>query len=166
MRPRFGRLGTVWSRSRCRSGPGRTRRTRQPAAPRRAIQLPPIGKVPRVREVLQLVPRPGCCGRTRVRTARQPSHPVARRMARFKASSETARPPACRHFRRCPQPELEGVVAFVRLLNPSSTDTRAAGDAAAGARFFFGAGQCASCHIVAGRGAAIGPDLSNVGSRE
>src|SRR5438034_11703654 len=29
--------------------------------------------------------------------------------------------------------------------------------------FFFGKGQCASCHMISGAGAAIGPDLSNVG---
>ena len=29
--------------------------------------------------------------------------------------------------------------------------------------FFFGRGQCASCHIARGQGAAGGPDLSNIG---
>ena len=29
-------------------------------------------------------------------------------------------------------------------------------------QFFFGKGQCASCHMVYGEGAPIGPDLSNV----
>ena len=29
--------------------------------------------------------------------------------------------------------------------------------------FFFGKGQCATCHIARGRGAAGGPDLSNIG---
>src|SRR4029450_7805058 len=36
------------------------------------------------------------------------------------------------------------------------------GDATAGERFFFGKGQCGSCHMVRGRGAADGPDLSNI----
>ena len=33
---------------------------------------------------------------------------------------------------------------------------------AAGKEFFFGKGQCASCHMVYGEGSPIGPDLSNV----
>src|SRR5262249_38836457 len=36
------------------------------------------------------------------------------------------------------------------------------GDAAAGERFFFGAGNCGGCHIVGGRGRAFGPDLSSL----
>ena len=36
------------------------------------------------------------------------------------------------------------------------------GDAAAGKQFFFGKGQCASCHLAQGEGSAIGPDLSDV----
>ena len=36
------------------------------------------------------------------------------------------------------------------------------GDRAAGKEFFFGKGQCVSCHMVYGEGGAIGPDLSNV----
>ncbi|MGH9615013.1 MAG: c-type cytochrome, partial [Bryobacteraceae bacterium] len=39
----------------------------------------------------------------------------------------------------------------------------APGDAAAGERFFVGEGNCASCHMVQGRGGVLGPDLSNVG---
>ena len=37
-------------------------------------------------------------------------------------------------------------------------------DTAAGARFFNAHG-CATCHMVAGRGGIVGPDLSNVGTR-
>src|SRR5262249_5506331 len=33
----------------------------------------------------------------------------------------------------------------------------------AGEQFFFGKGGCAGCHMVLGRGKAIGPDLSAVG---
>ena len=39
----------------------------------------------------------------------------------------------------------------------------AAGDAAAGERFFMGKGNCAGCHMVRGRGGVLGPDLSNIG---
>jgi PQQ-dependent dehydrogenase (methanol/ethanol family) len=62
-----------------------------------------------------------------------------------------------------PPQELDALVALVRSLNAPSTESAAGGDATAGESFFFGKGQCASCHMVSGIGAAIGPDLSNVG---
>jgi PQQ-dependent dehydrogenase (methanol/ethanol family) len=40
----------------------------------------------------------------------------------------------------------------------------AVGDTAAGGQFFNGKGNCASCHMVRGRGGVLGPDLSNIGS--
>jgi PQQ-dependent dehydrogenase (methanol/ethanol family) len=58
---------------------------------------------------------------------------------------------------------LDDVTAYVRSLNPAPSDAPAVGDAAAGAQLFFGSAKCASCHMVHGRGASIGPDLSNVG---
>jgi len=62
--------------------------------------------------------------------------------------------------------ELESVTAYVRSLNESA-DAGAAtpGDVAAGARLFFGDGKCSSCHLAHGNGAAIGPDLTDVGRR-
>jgi hypothetical protein len=35
----------------------------------------------------------------------------------------------------------------------------------AGERFFFGEGGCSSCHMVRGRGAVNGPDLTNIAAR-
>ena len=63
--------------------------------------------------------------------------------------------------------ELESVTAFVRSLvgSPDDRGSAVGGDAVAGARFFFGDGKCASCHLAGGNGAAIGPDLSNIGRR-
>jgi PQQ-dependent dehydrogenase (methanol/ethanol family) len=58
--------------------------------------------------------------------------------------------------------ELESVIAFVRSLSPAATES-VGGEITAGEALFFGKGKCASCHIAVGRGAAIGPDLSNVG---
>jgi PQQ-dependent dehydrogenase (methanol/ethanol family) len=65
-------------------------------------------------------------------------------------------------------PELESIAIYVMSLKPPVTETAAAsggtpGDAAAGERFFNGKGNCASCHMVRGRGGVLGPDLSNVG---
>jgi PQQ-dependent dehydrogenase (methanol/ethanol family) len=62
-----------------------------------------------------------------------------------------------------PGPDLSALVAFVRLLNSPAAESLVAGSLAAGKQFFFGTGRCASCHMVGGRGVAIGPDLSNVG---
>src|SRR6185369_15164865 len=42
-------------------------------------------------------------------------------------------------------------------------NTRPEGDAAAGEPFFFGGGQCSTCHMIHGRGKANGPDLSDIG---
>jgi PQQ-dependent dehydrogenase (methanol/ethanol family) len=60
------------------------------------------------------------------------------------------------------QERLQPLARFVRSLNASAYDIQPAGDAAAGERFFFGNGQCASCHMSRGRGKANGPDLSNI----
>ena len=53
-------------------------------------------------------------------------------------------------------------VGLVVALNASASESKVEGDAVAGSEFFFGRGQCSSCHMVSGRGAAVGPDLSNV----
>ncbi len=63
-----------------------------------------------------------------------------------------------------PGHELDALAAFVHSLNSPSAKGKVSGDAAAGERFFFGPGRCASCHMVAGKGEPIGPDLSNAGN--
>jgi PQQ-dependent dehydrogenase (methanol/ethanol family) len=59
--------------------------------------------------------------------------------------------------------ELQSLAAWVHAHNLSAYNTRPAGDVAAGEQFFFGAGQCSTCHMVHGRGKANGPDLSDIG---
>lgn len=61
--------------------------------------------------------------------------------------------------------QLEDVVAYVQALRSLAADSPAPGDVAEGERFFFGKGNCASCHTVRGRGGWIGPDLSDLGRR-
>jgi alcohol dehydrogenase (cytochrome c) len=64
--------------------------------------------------------------------------------------------------------EAGGIAAHVMSLRTSlgkSGDEVASGDAGAGERLFAGQGNCASCHMVHGRGGVLGPDLSNI-SRE
>jgi putative heme-binding domain-containing protein len=50
-------------------------------------------------------------------------------------------------------------------LNAAAAESTVPGDAKAGESIFFGDGQCASCHLVRGRGSSIGPDLSSVANR-
>jgi PQQ-dependent dehydrogenase (methanol/ethanol family) len=62
-----------------------------------------------------------------------------------------------------PPQELDALAALVRSLNSPPAKSIVRGDTSAGELFFFLKGQCASCHMISGSGAAIGPDLSNVG---
>jgi PQQ-dependent dehydrogenase (methanol/ethanol family) len=64
-----------------------------------------------------------------------------------------------------PASQLEAMAAWVRSLNASAFDMKPAGEITAGERFFFGKGQCSTCHMVQGRGKANGPDLSAAGRR-
>lgn len=58
--------------------------------------------------------------------------------------------------------EVIPLADYVQSLNANAFETKPQGDAAAGERFFFGKGNCSSCHTAAGRGGATGPDLSNI----
>ena len=62
-----------------------------------------------------------------------------------------------------PEDQLQPLARWVRSLNVSAYDLGPPGDVAAGERFFFGKGRCASCHMVRGLGEANGPDLSGIG---
>jgi PQQ-dependent dehydrogenase (methanol/ethanol family) len=61
-----------------------------------------------------------------------------------------------------PGAELDALADFVHSLNSPAAEAALPGVVTAGEQFFFGKGQCASCHMVYGRGRPIGPDLSNV----
>jgi putative heme-binding domain-containing protein len=56
------------------------------------------------------------------------------------------------------------IVAYLRSLAAKAGGGTIAGDAARGKLVFEGKGKCTSCHNVAGVGARLGPDLSNVGA--
>jgi PQQ-dependent dehydrogenase (methanol/ethanol family) len=62
-----------------------------------------------------------------------------------------------------PEDQIQRLSFWVRSLNVSVNDLNLPGDVNAGERFFFGKGQCASCHMVRGRGSANGPDISGIG---
>ncbi len=62
-----------------------------------------------------------------------------------------------------PEEQLQSLARWVRSLNASAYDLGTPGDTAAGERFFFEKGRCASCHMVRGVGGTNGPDLSGIG---
>ena len=78
----------------------------------------------------------------------------------LRPQSKTARAP-CLRF-RCPKNNSGPLAEFVHSLNATAFESKPAGSAASGEKFFFGPGNCASCHTVHGRGASVGPDLSSV----
>jgi putative heme-binding domain-containing protein len=71
----------------------------------------------------------------------------------------TAMPP----FKFTPA-ELTGVVAYVRNMRDFDAKSLPTGDAARGRSLFEGAGRCATCHRVNGKGPRLAPDLSRVGT--
>ena len=64
-----------------------------------------------------------------------------------------------------PEKDIDALVAFVHSLRAPAVEHPAPGDSAAGERYFFGTGNCSSCHMVKGRGGKVGPDLSNIGKQ-
>lgn len=58
--------------------------------------------------------------------------------------------------------EIWSLVAYLRSLNPSRA--RPGGNAKEGEKLFFGKQGCSQCHMVAGRGGLLGPDLTRVGA--
>jgi alcohol dehydrogenase (cytochrome c) len=73
-------------------------------------------------------------------------------------------------FGAFPADDLWRLVAYLRSLSggttPAGLPTQAlGGDPGNGERLFFGAGGCAACHEISGRGALLAADLSAAGSR-
>jgi PQQ-dependent dehydrogenase (methanol/ethanol family) len=62
-----------------------------------------------------------------------------------------------------PEQQIMALANWVHSFNASAFDLKPAGDTAAGKAFFFGKGNCSSCHMVRGIGGVQGPDLSEVG---
>lgn len=52
--------------------------------------------------------------------------------------------------------------AFLHSLRGTAIDNPLPGDVARGEEIFWGKGQCGSCHMLGGRGALKGPDLTNI----
>ena len=65
-----------------------------------------------------------------------------------------------------PARELDALAALVHSLNAPAAEGAGARRRQGGRAILSSAkGNCASCHMVQGRGAAVGPDLSDVGTR-
>jgi cytochrome c oxidase cbb3-type subunit 3 len=63
-------------------------------------------------------------------------------------------------FATLPAGDLAAVVAYITALRSPASAKPPAGDTAAGAAYYFGAGGCATCHMIRGQGGVIGPDLT------
>jgi PQQ-dependent dehydrogenase (methanol/ethanol family) len=64
-----------------------------------------------------------------------------------------------------PAADIQVLAHYVKGLNAMGSGTPVVGDPQAGAKIFFGSGQCYTCHIAEGQGHSNGPDLSAVGLR-
>jgi mono/diheme cytochrome c family protein len=49
-----------------------------------------------------------------------------------------------------PANDLDALAALVHSLNSPAAESTVPGDRAAGEEFFFGKGQCTSCHMIYG----------------
>ncbi len=64
-----------------------------------------------------------------------------------------------------PDVAVRQLVAFVQSLHSGAGTVRITGNADRGRETFWGKGACGSCHMVAGRGGRLGPELTRVGAR-
>jgi len=76
-------------------------------------------------------------------------------------TGQRAMPP----FPNLPQAELSRLGAWLHSLNLSGLQSAPPEQVAAGQAYFYGAGGCSGCHMVRGRGASSGPDLSAIAAR-
>jgi PQQ-dependent dehydrogenase (methanol/ethanol family) len=68
-------------------------------------------------------------------------------------------------FGTLPPQQIDAITAYIHSLNSPASQAIVPGDASLGGQYFWGDGNCGSCHMVHGRGSSTGPDLSDVGSR-
>ncbi|MEO8260034.1 MAG: c-type cytochrome [Acidobacteriota bacterium] len=60
--------------------------------------------------------------------------------------------------------QAQKIVSYLRSTAASKRAGAATGDAVRGRAIYEGKGACAGCHMVAGSGSGVGPDLSRIGS--
>ena len=60
--------------------------------------------------------------------------------------------------------QVRAIVDYLRSLQGQEKAQPLPGDPVRGRTFFFGKGECSSCHMMRGEGGFLGPDLSTYGS--
>jgi putative heme-binding domain-containing protein len=60
--------------------------------------------------------------------------------------------------------ELTGIVSYLRNMSSFDAGGSVVGNAGRGQAIFAGAGNCATCHAVNGKGPRVAPDLGDIGS--
>jgi PQQ-dependent dehydrogenase (methanol/ethanol family) len=68
-------------------------------------------------------------------------------------------------FPNLPPAEVARLAGWIHSMNISALQSASPEQVAAGEAYFFGAGGCSGCHMVRGRGASLGPDLSGIAAR-
>ncbi len=61
-----------------------------------------------------------------------------------------------------PDSDIWKLVAYIHALRGTAIDSPLPGDVAHGEAVFWGKGQCGTCHMLAGKGGLMAPDLSNI----
>jgi len=61
--------------------------------------------------------------------------------------------------------EIWKIVAYIRNIRGTASDSLIPGDIDNGMKVFAGAGGCIRCHMIRGKGGTIGPDLSSIGAQ-
>jgi cytochrome c oxidase cbb3-type subunit III len=62
-------------------------------------------------------------------------------------------------------PQLDAVVSYLRVLQGKHAAASVPGNPERGRSLFFGKAHCSECHMVAGKGGFIGPDLTSYGNQ-
>lgn len=65
--------------------------------------------------------------------------------------------------RRLENPEMTGIIAYVRNMRDFNSGNVTLGDVDRGRATFEGKGRCLTCHQVNGTGSHVAPDLSDIG---
>ena len=63
-------------------------------------------------------------------------------------------------FRRLGEPEITAITRYLRILQGKNETSPLPGNAQNGKTIFFAADGCSGCHMIAGKGGFIAPDLS------
>lgn len=63
---------------------------------------------------------------------------------------------------RLSEDDIAHIGAYIGALRGTALDNPTPGDTVKGEAVFWGKGMCGSCHMINGRGDAVGPDLGNI----